>query len=237
VRWTHRTRGVIPPSTFIPIAEEAGLVVPIGRWVLREACRQARRWLDETGQRVHVGVNLSARHIHHPSLLDDVRAALAEAGLPPEQLLLEITESVLMRDVDEVAQVLHEVKALGVTLALDDFGTGYSSLSYLQRFPIDVLKIDRSFVAPMAGLTYDARLVRAIIALGESLEMKIVAEGIETDGQLAALQSLGCTMGQGFLFAAPLQSEQILAHIHDELALARGRGGWGQLDTMMSVVR
>ncbi len=237
VRWTHRTRGVIPPSTFIPIAEEAGLVVPIGRWVLREACRQARRWLDETGQRVHVGVNLSARHIHHPTLLEDVRQALAEAGLPPEQLLLEITESVLMRDVEEVAQVLHEVKALGVTLALDDFGTGYSSLSYLQRFPIDVLKIDRSFVAPMAGLTYDARLVRAIIALGESLEMKIVAEGIETDGQLAALQSLGCAMGQGFLFAAPLQGEQILAHIHEELALARSRRGRGQLDNMLTAAR
>jgi diguanylate cyclase (GGDEF)-like protein/PAS domain S-box-containing protein len=237
VRWTHRTRGTIPPSTFIPIAEEAGLVVPIGRWVLREACRQARRWLDETGQRVHVGVNLSARHIHHASLLDDVRHALAEAELPPEQLLLEITESVLMRDAEEVAQVLHEVKALGVTLALDDFGTGYSSLSYLQRFPIDVLKIDRSFVAPMAGLTYDARLVRAIIALGESLEMKIVAEGIETDGQLAALQSLGCAMGQGFLFAAPLQSEQILSHIHEELALSRSRRGWGHLDNMMSGVR
>lgn len=237
LRWTHPTRGVIPPATFIPIAEEAGLVVPIGRWVLREACRQARRWLEATGQRLHVGVNLSARHIHHPSLLDDVRGALAEAGLPPEQLLLEITESVLMRDVEEVAQVLHEVKALGVTLALDDFGTGYSSLSYLQRFPIDVLKIDRSFVAPMAGLTYDARLVRAIIALGESLGMKIVAEGIETDGQLAALQSLGCTMGQGFLFAAPLRSDQLLAHLHEELALARSGRGAGAPDTMLTVAR
>jgi EAL domain-containing protein (putative c-di-GMP-specific phosphodiesterase class I) len=186
---------------------------------------------------VHVAVNLSARHIHHPSLVEDVCAALAAAGLPPQQLLLEITESVLMRDVEEVAQVLHDVKALGVTLALDDFGTGYSSLSYLQRFPIDVLKIDRSFVAPMAGLTYDARLVRAIIALGESLEMRIVAEGIETEGQLAALQSLGCTMGQGYLFAAPLPSEQIVAHIRDELAVDRRRLGAGQLPDMMTAGR
>ena len=217
VRWTHPTRGIIPPSVFIPIAEEAGLVVPLGRWVLHESCRQARRWLDATGQRVHVGVNVSARHIHDDALLDHVHSALAAAGVPAEQLLLEITESVLMRDTDDAARVLRELKALGVTLALDDFGTGYSSLSYLQRFPIDVLKIDRSFVSPMAVHDYDPRLVRAIIVLGESLGMRIVAEGIETVGQLDALRALGCEMGQGYLIAYPMTSDQILVRLRDEM--------------------
>ncbi len=218
VRWTHPARGIIAPSTFIPIAEEAGLVVPLGRWVLRQACRQARHWLDATGQRVHVGVNISARHVHDPSLLDDVRTALQEAGIPPDQLLLEITESVLMRDSEDAQRVLAALKSLGVTLALDDFGTGYSSLSYLQRFPIDVLKIDRSFVAPMVAPAYDPRLVRAIIAMGESLGMRIVAEGIETPAQLEALRALGCRMGQGYLFAHPMTGEQLQARLQDELA-------------------
>ena len=219
VRWTHPTRGVIPPSVFIPIAEEAGLIVPLGRWVLREACRQARHWYDETGQRVHVGVNVSARHVHDSSLLDDVRAALETAGIRPEQLLLEITESVLMRDTEDAARVLQELKALGTTLALDDFGTGYSSLSYLQRFPIDVLKIDKSFIEPMVDASYDPRLVRAIIVLGESLGMRIVAEGIETDAQLETLRTLGCRMGQGYLFARPMTGDELLARIWEELTL------------------
>ncbi len=219
MRWTHPTRGVIPPSTFIPIAEEAGLIVPIGRWVLREACRQARYWLDETGQRVHVGVNVSARHVHDTSLLDDVRAALDEADIRPDQLLLEITESVLMRDSEDAQRVLQSLKSLGVTLALDDFGTGYSSLSYLQRFPIDVLKIDKSFVVPMVDASYDPRLVRAIISLGQSLGMRIVAEGIETVEQLEALRALGCGMGQGFLFDRPMTSDELLARVWQELAL------------------
>jgi len=235
VRWTHPSRGVIPPSTFIPIAEEAGLVVPLGRWVLREACRQARRWLDATGQRVHVGVNISARHVHDPSLLEDVRAALRSAGIPPAQLLLEITESVLMRDSEDAERVLHALKSLGVTLALDDFGTGYSSLSYLQRFPIDVLKIDRSFVAPMVAPSYDPRLVRAIIAMGESLGMRIVAEGIETPVQLEMLRGLGCRMGQGYLFAHPMTGEQLLARVREELATLEPGRAARQLGTLLTV--
>ncbi|MFN8666574.1 MAG: EAL domain-containing protein [Gemmatimonadaceae bacterium] len=211
VRWTHAVRGEIPPSTFIPIAEEAGLIIPIERWVLHEACRHARRWFDEGGEPIVVGVNISARHIHDPSLLADVRDALAASDLPPGHLALEITESVLMRDSAEVARVLGDLKRLGVHLALDDFGTGYSSLSYLQRFPIDMLKIDKAFVAPMAAATFDARLVRAIIALGESLGMLIVAEGIETEAQRRALCDLGCAVGQGFLFSHPLTSDAVLA--------------------------
>ena len=192
--------------------------LPAGH-LLREACRQARHWYDETGQRVHVGVNVSARHVHDSSLLDDVRAALETAGIRPEQLLLEITESVLMRDTEDAARVLQELKALGTTLALDDFGTGYSSLSYLQRFPIDVLKIDKSFIEPMVDASYDPRLVRAIIVLGESLGMRIVAEGIETDAQLETLRTLGCRMGQGYLFARPMTGDELLARIWEELTL------------------
>ncbi|MBK6843531.1 MAG: EAL domain-containing protein [Gemmatimonadetes bacterium] len=237
VRWTHPTRGEIPPATFIPIAEEAGLVVALGRWVLCEACRQARRWRDETGEQLHVGVNISARQIHDASLIADVRMALEESDIPPEQLLLEITESVLMRDSDDAAGVLQALKTLGVSLALDDFGTGYSSLSYLQRFPIDLLKIDRSFVAPMAARSFDPRLVRAILALGESLGMRIVAEGIETEGQLQALRELGCEMGQGYLFARPLTSDQLLARIREELAMRPTASGGGRLVPAFAAAR
>ncbi len=214
VRWTHPVRGDISPATFIPIAEEAGLIIPIERWVLHEACRHARRWYEEGGEPIVVGVNISARHIHDPSLLADVRAALEASDLPPGHLALEITESVLMRDSADVARVLGDLKRLGVHLALDDFGTGYSSLSYLQRFPIDMLKIDKAFVAPLAATSFDARLVRAIIALGESLGMLIVAEGIETEAQRLALVELGCAVGQGFLFSHPLSSDAVMALTH-----------------------
>ncbi len=234
VRWTHPTRGMIPPSTFIPIAEEAGLIVPLGRWVLREACRQAKRWYDETGQRVHVGVNVSARQVHDTSLFDDVRVAVEESDIRPEQLLLEITESVLMRDSEDAQRVLLLLKSLGVTLALDDFGTGFSSLSYLQRFPIDVLKIDKSFVEPMADASYDPRLVRAIISLGQSLGMRIVAEGIETPEQLEALRALGCGMGQGYLFDRPMMSDELLARIKRELSLVLPGRTPRQLDSIVA---
>ena len=164
-------------------------------------------------------MNLSGRQIQDPGLLDDVRAALEAAALDPSQLILEITESVLMDVAGDVRAVLHELKALGVTLALDDFGTGFSSLSYLQRFPIDVLKIDKSFVEPMSGPSYDPRLVRAILSLGESLGLRVVAEGIETVPQLDALRALGCSMGQGYLFARPMTSDELVALLRDELAL------------------
>jgi diguanylate cyclase (GGDEF)-like protein/PAS domain S-box-containing protein len=203
VRWNHPTRGLLPPSEFIPVAEGSGLVLALGRWVLHEACQQARRWRDATGFEIHVGVNLSGRHIQSPTLVDDVREALLLADIDPRQLLLEITESTLMQEGERVHQVLQELKGLGITIALDDFGTGYSSLSYLQKFPIDVLKIDKSFVRATSDVTSDTRLIRAIIALAESLGLRAIAEGIETPEQLETLRTLGCVWGQGYLLAYP----------------------------------
>ncbi len=209
LRWRHPRHGMISPSVFIPIAEEAGLIEDIGRWVLHEAARQARAWKEETGVRIHVGVNISGRHIQHGQILTDVRDAVAAAGIESSQLLLEITESTLMHRGDEVLDVLGGLRALGVTLALDDFGTGYSSLSYLQRFPIDILKIDKAFVEGIARDEADPRLVRAIIALGESLNLQTVAEGIETADQLRVLRALGCRLGQGYLFARPVAASEV----------------------------
>ncbi|MFN8571654.1 MAG: EAL domain-containing protein [Gemmatimonadaceae bacterium] len=213
LRWRHPRHGMISPSVFIPIAEEAGLIEDIGRWVLHEAARQARAWKDETGVRIHVGVNISGRHIQHGRVLEDVRDAVAAAGIESSQLLLEITESTLMHRGDEVLDVLGGLRAFGVTLALDDFGTGYSSLSYLQRFPIDILKIDKAFIEDIARDEADPRLVRAIIALGESLNLQTVAEGIETPDQLRVLRALGCRLGQGYFFARPVAAAEVAAMV------------------------
>jgi len=218
LRWKHPRHGNISPAQFIPIAEEAGLIDPIGRWVLREAARQAGAWSAVTGARFHVGVNISGRHIQRGRLLDDVREAVRDAGIDASQLLLEITESTLMHHGDEVLDVLRGLRATGVSLALDDFGTGYSSLSYLQRFPIDVLKIDKTFIEGIAAEGADPRLVRAIIALGESLNLRTVAEGIETADQWRELRALGCTMGQGYLFAHPLPAAEITVLLRDGLS-------------------
>ncbi|MBV6521326.1 MAG: hypothetical protein MNPFHGCM_01460 [Gemmatimonadaceae bacterium] len=217
LRWRHPRYGDISPSQFVPIAEEAGLIAGIGRWVLREAARQARAWFEVTGVRIDVGVNISGRHIQAGRLVDDVQEALADAGIAPSQLLIEITESMLMRHGDEALDVLRGLRETGVSLALDDFGTGYSSLSYLQRFPIDVLKIDKAFIEGITAEGADPRLVRAIIALGESLNLRTVAEGVETEEQWRALTGLGCTMGQGYLFARPLPASEIPKLVRDGL--------------------
>ncbi len=217
LRWTHPRHGAIPPSQFIPIAEEAGLIASISRWVLRESACQAQAWWKATGSRIHVGVNISGRHIQGGELLDDVRNAVRGSGIAPSQLLLEITESTLMHHGDEVRDVLRGLRATGVCLALDDFGTGYSSLSYLQRFPIDVLKIDKSFIDGIATAGSDPRLVRAIIALGDSLHLRTVAEGIETNAQWRELRELGCAMGQGNLFARPLPADEVTTLIREGL--------------------
>jgi diguanylate cyclase (GGDEF)-like protein len=212
IRWRHPERGMVPPSTFIPVAESTGLILPIGRWALSEACRQAAIWQraqqragskGEDTSDFKIGVNLSAWQIQHPDMIETVRAALVESGLPSANLMLEITESVMLRETESTLARLRELKALGLSLAVDDFGTGYSSLSYVQRFPIDVLKIDKAFVDPVGSGT-DNALTRAIVALGSALGLSMVAEGIERSEQVEGLRFLGCPHGQGYFFSRPV---------------------------------
>ena len=205
MRWDHPERGPIPPTDFIPLAEESGLIVQLGRWILETACHQTRRWQQETGRPdLTISVNLSGRQLADPDLVSDVARALSTSGLRPPCLTLEITETTLVRDVETTIAVFRELKALGVRLAIDDFGTGYSSLSYLRQFPIDILKIDRSFVASLDEGTDSSALVRSILNLSATLRLDTVAEGIETPEQRQALESLGATRGQGYLFARPM---------------------------------
>ncbi|QIN79146.1 PAS domain S-box protein [Rubrobacter marinus] len=210
VRWEHPEHGLVAPARFIPVAEETGLIVPMGRWVLEEACRQARAWQDlrPDGPPRVMSVNLSARQFEHPDLARDVARALRESGLEPGRLVLEITESVVMNDARSTVGTLGELKALGVRLAIDDFGTGYSSLSYLRRFPVDYLKVDRSFVDGIGEDPGDAVLVSGIVDLAHALGLNVVAEGVETQEQLALLRGMGCDLAQGYHFARPLPSEE-----------------------------
>jgi diguanylate cyclase (GGDEF)-like protein/PAS domain S-box-containing protein len=204
-RWYHPERGLLPPAEFIPIAEATGLIIPLGRWVLEEACRQAVEWSQgEHGRAIKMAVNVSVRQFDRGDLVDVVGQILAETGMPAGQLCLEMTESVLMTDTDDNLEQLVRLKALGVTLAIDDFGTGYSSLAYLRRFPVDTLKIDRSFVERLGALTDDTALADTIVQLGKSLGMATVAEGIEEFGQLAALREMGCHFAQGYYFSRPV---------------------------------
>jgi diguanylate cyclase (GGDEF)-like protein len=214
IRWRHPERGLLAPSTFIPLAESTGLILPIGRWALNEACRQAASWralrlagTDSGRGEFKIGVNISVWQIQQPDMCDVVRSALQDAGLPPSNLTLEITESVMLRETDSTLARLQELKALGLTLAVDDFGTGYSSLSYLQRFPIDVLKIDKAFVDAVGSGT-DNALTRAIVALGTALGLTMVAEGIERAEQVEGLRFLGCGFGQGYFFSPPVPAEE-----------------------------
>ncbi len=205
LRWHHPTRGLVPPLEFIPLAEETGSIVEIGRWVLEQACTQTAAWRRALpgAQALQVSVNVSIRQVRRPGLVDDLRHALSVSGLPPEALTLEITESVLARE--EMTSILEEVSALGVRLALDDFGTGYSSLSLLQNLPVDTLKIDRSFIRRVDAAERRA-FVRAILDLAQALELPVVAEGIEEPEQVLELERLGCRLGQGFYFARPLDA-------------------------------
>jgi diguanylate cyclase (GGDEF)-like protein/PAS domain S-box-containing protein len=211
LRWNHRRRGELQPVDFIGIAEETGLIVPMGRWVLREACRQAYTWWNNlpAAGKMSIAVNVSGRQIQDPSFVADVAEALAESGLPPSRLVLEITETVIMRRTESMMQRLTELKGLGVHLAIDDFGTGYSSLSYLQQFPIDIIKIDKAFIEGMDRDPAGAALTRTIIGLGWTLGLSTVAEGIEHASQRAALAELGCAVGQGFLFARPVAAASV----------------------------
>ncbi|MGH2735177.1 MAG: putative bifunctional diguanylate cyclase/phosphodiesterase [Actinomycetota bacterium] len=209
IRWRHPTRGLVPPLNFIAVAEESGMIIEIGRWVLKVACLQMRGWLDEFGDiPLTLSVNISARQLQDASLVEDVSSALANAGLDPSRLVLEITENVFMDDVEAVQDRITRLKGLGIRLALDDFGTGYSSLGYLDRFPIDIIKIDKTFVDRISETSDDA-LAQAIIRLSETFGLATVAEGIEEELQADRLAMLGCRLGQGFLYSRPVPPAEL----------------------------
>jgi len=207
IRWQDPGLGLVYPAQFVPIAEENGLIVPVGRWVLREACRQVQAWLDAGLPAVPVSVNISAVEFRHEGFVEGVALILKETGLAPHYLELELTESILMHDVESSTSMLEALKAMGVQLAIDDFGTGYSSLSYLKRFPISTLKIDQSFVRDIATDADDACIVSAVIGMGKNLKQRVIAEGVETQAQLALLQARHCDEGQGFHFSHPVSAE------------------------------
>ena len=208
LRWQHPERGFIPPGEFIPIAEETGQIGAIGAWVLREACRQANAWREQGLPPLRVAVNISAAQFHQPGMVNGVRSALDSAGLPPNCLEIELTETCVMSNPEESIAILEELSRMGVLVSVDDFGTGYSSMSYLRRFPIDKLKIDKTFVAEMDTRADDASIVQAIVSLAHGLELKVVAEGVETAAQLDALRALGCDEYQGFYCSPALPAQE-----------------------------
>ena len=220
MRWQHPRRGVVPPLEFISLAEESGLIVPMGQWAIQEACRQVRIWQREipADEPITLAVNLSARQLRHPNLVQDVADALDDSGLLPSRLILEITESVLMIDTAATLNRLFQLKSLGVRLAVDDFGTGYSSFAYLRRFPVDILKIDKSFVDGVANEPTAGALVDAMIRIGKTLRLETVAEGIEHVDQADRLRALQCDVGQGYLFSRPLPSDAITLLLRDRAA-------------------
>jgi diguanylate cyclase (GGDEF)-like protein/PAS domain S-box-containing protein len=222
LRWRHPEDGLIPPNDFIPIAEQNGLIVPIGRWVLEQACEQAVKWQHElvNGDAFVMGVNVSGKQLNHESLIPDVRSILSNSGLRPECLILEVTESVLMSDLDTVIARLQELKDLGVSIAIDDFGTGYSSLAYLRQLPIDILKIDKTFVdAASAGDPGGDAILRAILDLSDGLQLRTIAEGVEEESQALHVKELGCQSAQGFLYSRPMPP--------DGLRLSFAANSWG----------
>jgi diguanylate cyclase (GGDEF)-like protein/PAS domain S-box-containing protein len=208
IRWTSPTRGQVPPLDFIPIAEDSGLILPIGAWVLREACAQARAWVDAALPKITMAVNVSAVQFRNEDFLKDLFATLSETGMDPKYLELEVTESVLMRHAEVATSILHTLRHRGMRVSIDDFGTGYSSLSYLQKFPLDALKIDQSFVREISITPDEKTIVRAIISMGRSLNLRIIAEGVETAEDLAFLKAQGCDEGQGYYFSRPVPANQ-----------------------------
>jgi EAL domain-containing protein (putative c-di-GMP-specific phosphodiesterase class I) len=211
LRWDHPERGTIPPATFIPIAEETGLVVPIGKWVLDQACRQLAAWRGAGYEKLRMAVNVSMLQFERQDWIETISGALKSSGLPPSALELELTETIVMKNCERAAERLAQLRALGISSAIDDFGTGYSSLKYLQNLPIDTLKIDQSFVRnlnPLSnGESGNGAIVRAIVTLAQQLGLRVVAEGVETDDELALLRRLGCDLVQGYLFAKPIRVE------------------------------
>jgi EAL domain-containing protein (putative c-di-GMP-specific phosphodiesterase class I) len=218
LRWKHSERGIISPARFVPIAEESGLIVRIGQWALRTACACAAEWAAE-GIGVPVAVNVSVRQLERDGFVDDVRTALLSAGLPADQLTLEITETALMRDPVRTSDVLHTLKDLGVRLAIDDFGTGYSSMAYVQQFPVDAIKIDGSFVTAIASNVESSALLRTLVQLGKALGLETLAEGIEDEDQLEELRRQGCDSGQGFLYARPLLPQHLTGFLRQHAPL------------------
>ncbi len=224
VRWRHPARGLLLPQEFIPLAEDSGLIVPLGSWIFREACRQTAAWhalrsgTDQDNLRLNISVNVSAVQLADPGFSRHVTEALSQSGIDPDRVWLEITESALMRDADEAVVILQGFRDLGLHIEIDDFGTGYSSLSYLQRFPVESLKIDRSFVNDLDRRSDNAAIVRAIIGLGDSLGLPVIAEGVERPGQVTRLKALGCHLAQGFLFGKPLPACALGAFPTDDLA-------------------
>jgi EAL domain-containing protein (putative c-di-GMP-specific phosphodiesterase class I) len=204
VRWMHPTLGLIPPLEFLPIAEDCNLIVPLGRWVLKEACRQVQEWIAEGLVVAPVAINVSSLEFRSEGFLENIREILRDAHLDPHYLELELTETVLMQHAESTLSVLSVLKTMGVRLAVDDFGTGYSSLSYLKRFPIDSLKIDQSFVRDITSGSDDVPIVRAVLTMAKSLKQRVVGEGVETQEQMSFLQAHGCDEAQGYYFSEPL---------------------------------
>ncbi|MDY6790478.1 MAG: bifunctional diguanylate cyclase/phosphodiesterase [Thermodesulfobacteriota bacterium] len=213
IRWNHPTQGLVYPDSFIPVAEETGLIIPIGRWVLKKACRDLRRWDEQVKSKwpLFMSVNISSKQFLRPSLIDDIKAILDETGLPPDKLKLEITETALMEDVKETIPLIQRLKDFGVQIVIDDFGTGYSSMSYLQKLPIDTLKVDQSFISRIEnnGDNENRNIVETIIALAHKLDLKVVAEGVETNTQHSVLSQMNCQLAQGHLFSRPLKKEKM----------------------------
>jgi EAL domain-containing protein (putative c-di-GMP-specific phosphodiesterase class I) len=214
VRWLHPERGVISPADFIPIAEETGLILPLGERVMRSACMQAKAWLDNGISKLHVAINLSSKQLEQPDLRSIILSALNESGLPATSLVLEITESVMMARAAESIDLLRELRSLGIHISIDDFGTGYSSLAYLKHLPADILKIDRSFIQDIPDDEDAIAIVKGITALAHSLRMKVVAEGVETVAQQETMALLNCEFLQGYLYSKPLPAELIETQLH-----------------------
>ncbi len=218
MRWRHPQRGIVPPVEFIPVAEETGLIIPLTLWIMRKACRQLVEWnnIAPTDTPLVMSINLSGKHFSQPDLVSQVRGILDETGIDPSCVKLELTESAVMDNAENAIGMFKELRNLGVQISIDDFGTGYSSLSYLHRFPIDMLKVDRSFVSTMESGTENGEIVRTVIALAKTLRLSVVAEGIESIHQLHQLRILGCEYGQGYLFSRPVPSEEALILIQDK---------------------
>ena len=221
LRWQHPDLGVVPPARFIPVAEETGLIVPIGKWVLRTACAQNVAWQREGLPSICMAVNLSARQFADENLVKDVVAVLEETGMNPELLELELTESMVMHNPERTTKVLTAIKQMGVRIAIDDFGVGYSSLAQIKRFPIDTLKVDRSFIRDLEGNAEDRAITEAIISMGKTLSLTVVAEGVETQEQQSFLVDHSCDAMQGFYFSKPIEPDQFAAFLQKHLASSK----------------